>query len=235
MVIFNGHEEKIGGLIAIINHEKFVSHFYLKTMIKSLLIFFLSVFVFAADAQQNTSCAFHKLFTFKPGMSKLVVLDSVNKNYQLSIENRKIEKLAPYKGAGGDSIVKEIVTYKIDASPCFKGRNSKLFLEFADDKLYKAYIVTEYPKTSYQDMIANFNSLRDGIKPYWKYEKQVKLSGKNTVGFGYDYSKVQKPTIKTEKVSLQYVDDQTGNNNAPYQLEVVWANLENTRMESSNY
>jgi len=166
----------------------------------------------------------------------MIVLDSVNKTYpQLGIANRVVEKIPPYKGSGGDSIIKETVAYNIDSSPCFKGRSSKLFLEFADDNLYKAYIVTEYPKSSYQEMINNFNSLRGSIKPYWKFEKQVKLSGQNMVGFGYDYTKIEEASLKTEKVSLQYVDPQTDKTNIAYQLEVLWVNLANTRMEGSNY
>jgi hypothetical protein len=204
-------------------------------MSRALLIFFLSSLAYTVNAQESVPCGFHRLFTFKPGMSKTVVLDSVNKTYRLRIENTNIEKLPPYKSSGGDSIVKEIVSYKIDGSPCFTGRNSKLYLQFADDKLYKAYLVTEYPKSAYQEMITNFNSLRSSIKPYWKYEKEIKLSGNNTLGFGYDYTKIQAPTTKTEKVSLQYVDPQTDKKNIPYQLEVLWVNLENTRMESSNY
>jgi hypothetical protein len=195
-------------------------------------LFFLTL---ACSIHAQQTCAFQKLFTFKPGMSKMVVLDSVNKTYQLAIADTKTQKLPPYKNSGGDSIVNEIISYKIDNSPCFRGTNTKLFLEFADNKLYKAYIVTEYSKTAYQDMISNFNTLRSSIKPYWKYEKEVKISGDNFLGFGYDYTKQKNATLKTEKVSLQYVDVQTNNSATTYQLELLWANLENTRMEGSNY
>jgi hypothetical protein len=168
-------------------------------------------------------------------MSKMIVMDSVNKTYNLTIFNRQVEKLPPYKATGGDSIVKEIIVYKIDESPCFKGHSSKLQLEFADDKLYKAYLSTTYPKSTYNEMISNFNSLRSSIKPHWQFESETKLSGGNIVGFGYDYSKTKKITNKTEKVSLQYVDSKSNDPNSSYQLEVIWANLANTRMEGSNY
>jgi len=202
---------------------------------KLILLFLISALAVTINAQQSQPCAFQRLFKFKPGMSKPVVLDSINRTFQLTIDKQQVEKLPPYKGTGGDSITKEVVSYRIDNAPCFKGRASKLYLQFADNKLYKAYIVTEYPKSAYQEMISNFNSLRSSIKPYWKYEKETKVSGSNTLGFGYDYTKVQKPNAKTEKVSLQYVDQQTDKSSVPYLLEVIWINLANTRMENSNY
>ena len=205
-------------------------------MSKIIIALLLSYLVNTACAQVNQPCAFQSLFTFEPGMNKMIVLDSINKTYQqLNVVNHKITKLPPYKGAGGDSILKEVVTYNINGNSCFKGHNSKLHLEFADSKLYKAYIVTEYPKGDYQNMISNFNSLRGSIKPYWKFEKETKVTGTSMHGFGYDYTKVKNASPKTEKVSLQYMDMQTNKNVGAYQLEVLWVNLANTRMESSNY
>ena len=204
-------------------------------MTKVILSLLLSYFVNMTSAQENQPCAFQSLFTFKPGMNKMVVLDSINRAYKINIVDHKITKVPPYKGSSGDSIMKEVVTYDINGSPCFKGHNSKLHLEFADSKLYKAYIVTNYQKGDYQELISNFNTLRGSIKPYWKYEKETKVTGTDMHGFGYDYMKVKNASPKTEKVSLQYVDMQTGKNIGTYQLEVLWINLANTRMESSNY
>jgi hypothetical protein len=84
-------------------------------------------------------------------------------------------------------------------------------------------------------MTSNFNSLRNSIKPHWKFESQITLSGDNFMGFGYDYSKTKKITAKTEKVSLQYVDSKINDATGSYLLEVIWVNLANTRMDSSNY
>lgn len=197
------------------------------------------LFCFTANqithAQNGTPCGFQSLFTFKPGMNKMIVMDSVNKTYNLTIVSRQIEKLPAYKGTGGDSIIKETIIYNIDKSPCLTGRGSTIQLIFADDKLYKAYLSTAYSKNNHQQMISNFNSLRRSIKPQWEFENEVKLSGNNIIGFGYDYSRTKKITIKTEKVTLQYVDSKTNDLHSPYLLEVIWANLGNTRMEGSNY
>jgi len=76
------------------------------------------------------------------------------------------------------------------------------------------------------------------IKAKWAHEKAMKLSGGNIEGVGYDYTKTKNAinkTNKTEKISLQYVDIETNNPKTNYLLEVLWANLENTRMEGSNY
>ena len=55
------------------------------------------------------------------------------------------------------------------------------------------------------------------------------------LGFGYDYTKTKETTNKTEKISLQYVDNRTNDPKSNYIVEVIWANLKNTRMEHSNY
>lgn len=186
-------------------------------------------------AQDRTPCGFESLFTFKPGMNKMIVLDSVNRTYNLTIVSRDLEKLPAYKSSGGDSIIRETINYNIDKSPCFTGRRSKLQLIFADDKLYKAYLSTVYPKNDHQQMVSNFNSLRRNIKRHWEFENEVKLTGKSIIGFGFDYSKTKKANMKTEKVTLQYVDLKAQDPHSPYLLEVIWANLANTRMEASSY
>jgi hypothetical protein len=211
--------------------------FQIKTpvMRKMILILFCFTACYVAKAQTTSPCAFESLFTFTPGMNKMTVMDSVNKTYKLDIFSRTVEKLPPYKGTGTDSIVKEIIVYKIAGSACFKGSDTRLQLEFADDKLYKAYLSTVYPKTNYNEMISNFNSLRNSIKPHWQFESGIKISGENLLGAGFDYSKTKKITNKTEKVSLQYVDSKANDLNSSFLLEVIWVNLGNTRMQNSNY
>lgn len=85
------------------------------------------------------------------------------------------DKLKTYAGTGGDSIVHETAIYRIDSSACLKGRNSTIKFEFADDKLYKAYLVTDYLPGELPELMANFNFLRGNIKRSWKYEKEVRL------------------------------------------------------------
>src|SRR5205085_2724082 len=159
-----------------------------------------------------------------------LVMELVNKTYNLTILSREIEKLPAYKGTAGDSIFRETIMYNIEKSTCFTGRQSRLQLFFADDKLFKAYLSTVYSKNNYQELISNFNSLRSSIKPHWTFENEVKVSGKNIIGFGFDYTRTKPVNNKMEKVTLQYVDLKTQNSHSPYLLEVIWANLANTRM-----
>ena len=51
-------------------------------------------------------------------------------------------------------------------------------------------------------MMSNYNFLRECIKAKWTYEAATKMAEGTIVGFGYDYTKTEKPTNKTEKVSL---------------------------------
>jgi hypothetical protein len=205
-------------------------------MSRSILIFILILGnSFSLHAQDTLTCQFERLFKIKAGMTKTDVVAYIGDNYKATLINTDVSKLPPYKGSKGDSIIKEILSYKPDQQTCFNGRNTLFQLEFADNKLYKAYLSTMYPKSQYQDMIANYNSLRNVIKTEWAYEKEIKISGDNMAGFGYDYTKTKKTGKKTEKVSLMYVDSRSDDPSGNYLLEVLWANLANTRMESSNY
>ena len=203
-----------------------------KLTLLCFLIFGNSMFL---NAQDSLTCQFEKLFKIKAGMAKPDVVAYIADNYKATLVNTDVSKLPAYKGSKGDSIVKEILSYKPDQQTCFNGRNTLFQLEFADNKLYKAYMSTMYPKSQYQDMITNYNSLRSVIKTEWAYEKEIKISGDNMVGFGYDYTKTKSTNKKTEKVSLMYVDSRSDDPTGNYLLEVLWANLSNTRMQNSNY
>ena len=194
----------------------------------------LLVLCFAVNAQ-TPKCGFEMLFKIKPGMSKMEVLDTVFKLYAKSPVSSTVEKLAPYKATGGDYKIEEIMIYDLENPACFHGQRTKFQLEFADNKLYKVYLSTSFVKSAFQDLIANYNELRTVIKPKWAFENETKAAFENFVSFGYDYTKTKKVTKKTEKVSLQYVDAAVNNPNSYYELEVICANLLNTRMESSNY
>jgi hypothetical protein len=226
---------------SFINYYEPLHYFYYRS--KSIymrisilaLIFFFSLSV---SAQDTLTCGFENLYTIKPGMSKADAMELVKKNYEATLVSSKMEKLPPYKGTGGDSIVKEILSYQRDVTPCFRGSNTLLQLEFADNKLFKAYISTEFPKSGYEDMMSNYNFLRGVLKRKWKYEKATKISGGDIVGFGYDYTKTQKPIKpgnKIEQISLQYIEPVPNDPKSDYLLEMLWVNLKDTRMESSNY
>jgi len=205
-------------------------------MRKPFILILCLGFYAAALSQTNRECVFELLFTIKPGMDKAVFLDSIHKSSNAALINSSTEKVPPYANTGGDSIIVENYVYSIQSVSCFSGRNSKFIVSFADNLLFKVYISTEYPKEAMSDMLSNYNTLRNVIKPKWKFEKSTKISGGNLVGFGYRYTKTQKVTDKTENIQLLYIDDNVSNKTTSnYTLEVVWANLANTRMQTSNY
>lgn len=202
---------------------------------KLLLLFFLLSSALTYS-QTPTICAFERLFTFKPGMDKPSVISLVQQDYEIAITNTTSERLKPYASTGGDSILRESVTYRIDSSVCLKGRNSSLQFEFADNKLFKAYLVTTYSLNEYPELMTNFKFLHDNIKRSWKHEKEITLKSETTEGFGYNFYKTLDKNAKIETCSLQYVKLKSKTpGQDKYQLEIVWANLNNTRMENSMY
>jgi len=205
-------------------------------MRKPFILIFCLGFYLAALSQTNRECAFELLFTIQPGLDKAVFLDSIHKTANAALVSSSIDKVAPYKGTGGDSITVENYVYSIQSVSCFSGKNAKFTVSFADNLLFKVYISTEFQKNEMSEMLSNYNMLRNVIKPKWQFEKSTKVSGNNLVGFGYRYTKTQKVSKKTENILLMYIDDNVSNKtNSNYTLEVVWANLANTRMQSSNY
>jgi hypothetical protein len=146
------------------------------------------------------------------------------------------DKLKPY-ASGGDSIVHDVVTYRIDSSDCFHGRNNSIKFEFADGKLYKAYLESSYGKSEYADMMSNFDLLHTEISKSWKYEKQITITGGTAAaGMGYIFNKTQDKKAKLNMCQLQYVKtDSRSVSTDMYKLEVLWVNLNNTRMENSRY
>ncbi len=208
-------------------------------MFKKLLVATIALAFYTVSHAQSNRCAFENLFTIKPGMNKPAVIDTINTKYSnVVLAKTESEKRPPYGTSGGDSIVLETITYKANGVriPCFSGNNNVLRMDFADDKLYKAYIGTEYSQMKYPDLMSNFNALRASIKKSWKFEHEVKVSGSNVEGFGYSYTKTQEKTNKPETCTLQYVKIKGSSPSADkYILEVIWANLQNTRMEGSAY
>lgn len=141
---------------------------------RRFFIFSILLVVCIAVHAQTPKCGFEMLFKIKPGMSKMEVLDTVFKLYAKSPVSSTVEKLAPYKATGGDSIIKEIMIYDLENPACFHGQRTKFQLEFADNKLYKVYLSTSFVKSAFQDLIANYNELRTVIKPKWAFENETK-------------------------------------------------------------
>ena len=157
---------------------------------------------------------------------------------QITLVNQTAVKLKPYANAGGDSILHETVTYRIDSSECLKGKKSTVKFEFADGKLFKAFIETTYGTNEFNELMANFDFLHNEIKKQWKFEHAISVGGGSSAeGSGYIFNKTtDAKKAKLDMCMLQYIKNNNSNpNNVNYTLEILWANLNNTRMESSSF
>ncbi|HEX5151924.1 MAG TPA: hypothetical protein VFW07_10770 [Parafilimonas sp.] len=181
-------------------------------------------------------CLFEKLFSVKPGMDMASGVAALQQLSKITLLEEVTEKLKPYAGTGGDSILHQTLTYRIDSTVCFKGRDNTVKFEFADGKLYKAYIETIYLQNEFPDMMVNFDVLHKQILKSWKIEKKITIKGESTEGIGYNFYKTLDKNVKLDMCTLQYVKTK-GNSpgNDKYHLEMLWVNLNNTRMENSMY
>ena len=205
-------------------------------MKKIALVIMCAVLYCTSNAQ--SPCPFETLFTIKPGMTKAEVTEGVKRLYQLAqIKDVKEDFRPPYIKAGTPSIRKEVITYRIDSGSCFNGRNTFVRFEFADDKLYKAYISTSFNQQEYANLLSNFEALRKSILQSWKYEKGIKIDNKDLKSTGYTYTKTKSVELKPNTVTLQYVQNlsPTSATQNAYTLEVIWANLVGTRLEGAVY
>lgn len=171
-------------------------------------------------------------------MTKARIIDTVKQLYRLAMVREVKENFRPsYIKPGTPSIAKEVITYRIDSGSCFKGRNTFVRFEFADDMLYKAYISTSYNQQEYSEMAANFDALRKSVQQNFKYEKGIKIDKKDLKSIGYMYSKTKTQELKPNVVTLQKLQNLTTSSASPngYTIEIIWANLAGTRLERSAY
>jgi len=86
--------------------------------LKTILILLCLSAGYIINAQTSPPCAFQSLFTFEPGMNKMVVMDSINKTYKLKVVSRKTENVK--STTDGNPIVKEVVAYKLMGVPALR-------------------------------------------------------------------------------------------------------------------
>ena len=181
-------------------------------------------------------CLFEKLFTVKPGMDMPSGVAALQQLSKVTLIDQVTEKWKPYANTGGDSILHQTLTYRIDSTVCFKGRENKVKFEFADGKLYKAYIETIYRAHEFPDMMSNFDALHKQILKSWKIEKSMTMHSEDMEGFGYNFYKTLDKNVKLDMCTLQYITNKGKTpGNDEYHLEMLWVNLNNTRMENSRY
>lgn len=188
-------------------------------------------------AQKPATCGFERLFAVHPGEDKRTITDEMKQAYhatQLSITANNIKP--DYIASEKDSILIETITYHIDSSACFQGHTQTLRLSFADNKLFKAYISAEFSKDQFDEMEDNLNALRKTIQNTYPHERAIKIKGTDVSGFGYTYTKDKRSKLKPDVVNAQYVlQNLPGTPRQFYLLEFTWSNLNNTRMQGSNY
>lgn len=168
-------------------------------------------------AQGTTDCSFAPLYALKTTMGK-------NEALQL-LQQLQLQMLSDEKNNQNETII-----YKPGNTNCFGGRNTKLQLEFINNKLTEAYFSTEYAKPDYAAMIDNFNALRNAVKQKWAIENAVDLPVENTNCKGFDYSNDKKNRSASQTISLQYFDATTEEQNAVYMLELVFVNTPGKRL-----
>ena len=186
------------------------------------------------QAPPKQVCVFEKLFSVKPGMDMPAGVAALQQLSKITLLEQVSEKRKPYANTGGDSILHQTLTYRIDSTVCLQGRDNKVKFDFADGKLYKAYIETMYSANEFPDMMANFDFLHKQILKSWKIEKSITVKGQGTEGFGYNFYKTLDKNVKLDMCMLQYVKVKGDvPSNDKYHLEILWVNLNNTRMENS--
>jgi hypothetical protein len=206
-------------------------------MRKPILLFIFTISLCCNKAIAQEACDFEKLFSTKPGMDMPSVVAILQQNSKITLISQQSETLKARGGTNsGDSILHMTLTYRVDSSNCLHGRKDLVKFDFADGKLYKAYIETDYSQHEFANMMSNFDHLHKRILQSWPHEKTITIKGDGIEGFGYDFYKTTDKNAKANMCELQYIKTRSGNPPEDnYKLEILWVNLNNTRMENISY
>lgn len=200
---------------------------------KTILTLLIAVlFSCGGMAQLSSPCVFESLFNLKEGVSKEAVADSIKNIYGLQPLNSSAQDNITNSGTS-NTVSKKFLIYSTETMECFKGNNGKLYFEFINNRLSKAYIQTEFARADYYEMLDNFNALRSIIKPRWEREKEIKRSLDNLVSTGYDYSKAKQ--AKADNLSLQYIHSKPDKGYGIYLLQLSWINSNKAGIEAIVY
>lgn len=185
---------------------------------KRLPAFIFFVFISSlVIAQENTVCNIDNLYALKTGMTKEAVSQLMQQTEQQTLSDEK-------------NTNKEIIIYKPASENCFTGRNTKLQLEFINNKLSCAFISTQYAKPEYNTMMNNLNALRNTMQQLWNNETAFDIPVENTYCKGFDYTNNKKNHNTSQTISLQFFDATADEQNAIYILELVLVNTPGKRI-----
>jgi len=84
------------------------------------------------QAPPKQVCVFEKLFSVKPGMDMPAGVAALQQLSKITLLEQVSEKRKPYVNTGGDSILHQTLTYRIDSTVCLQGRDNKVKFDFAD-------------------------------------------------------------------------------------------------------
>lgn len=180
-----------------------LNHYQTK-MKKTLTLLFIS-FTSLSFAQ----CTIFDIHPFKLGQTKLDITRTLSSFPEIELYsnefstggNNGMNGWRKYEYLKNDSIYSSMIILKREKTDCVKGRENRIYLSSADDKLYEINIVQEFNANEYNSMYSYYNEVLDIVYPKNKYNNRFNTLNENNEKIGEGVKFYDNPNEKTNKKS----------------------------------
>lgn len=226
---------------------------------RTILFILLSIISLVSYGQ--TRCTFENIFPVTTGITKfkamttIASLNNIKVDEKFELHNRLLNINRWYKDEylKGDSVFLSTLSYDYTYHNCLGGDKTRLNLRFADDKLYRLTITSDFPNSKFGKCMENYNSLIAIFKNY--FTDWTEFDWKNTfsneqIGEGYYFFPTKediRDNVKLNFLSIGYEvvyeykwDDykqdyaRTGKVDR-YSIKIVYYNLKGTKLTVDGY
>jgi hypothetical protein len=160
-------------------------------------------------------CNFNSIFIFELGKNKFDISNGITRNSELKY--REMDALSKsfnnqwrtYDYLKNDSVYRVNIILDHKKTDCFKGYENRIYLNFADDVLYRINIVQEFSVDNYTEMMKLYNNyVEEFISLNKFYNKFSTVNNANEkIGEGYKFFNDEnkyKNSPKVEFVRISY-------------------------------
>jgi hypothetical protein len=179
-------------------------------MKKNIVLFFL--FMFNVNFGQ---CNLNSIFLFELGKNKFDISNEISKNRNLkyremdAISKSFNNQWRTYDYLKNDSIYRVNLILDHRKTECFRGYENRMYLNFADDILYRINIVQEFSIDKYEEMMELYNNyIEEFLSLHNFYTIFSTVNNTNEkIGEGYKFindDEKYKNSPKVELVRISY-------------------------------
>jgi len=198
-------------------------------------------------------CSTDLLFPVSIGMSKFQTINTLNLNENVYEVKDWLNYWSHLEYLSGDSVYTSEVYFKFKAHNCIKSNDNIVFLNFADNKLYKMTFAIWFQPKDFNKCLENYNQILESLKKEFPVYDEY-ISYNNTItkeqtgeGFWLYKNEEEKHYDKFEQIAIGYNIEyemkwneysqeafKTGNIEK-YVLNISYVNCKDTKRDRRGY